>query len=131
MATRFTLGRNERLKSRKQIELLFTEGQRFVVAPFRVFYLFQQEDESATKGRLQMGVGASTRYFKRAVDRNRIKRLVRESWRLQKNELGEKLQEHNKQLNVFLVYTGKDLPAYKDAVDKIKLVLEKLLDKTI
>ena len=61
---------------------------------------------------LQAGFAAGSRNFKTAVDRNRIKRLIKEAWRLQKNELKEQLKKQNRKLNVFFIYTGKELPAY-------------------
>lgn len=116
-----TLGKNERLKSRKIIEQLFNEGKSFAYAPFRVYYLV-----SNTTAPLQFGAGVSTKNFKKAVDRNRIKRLTREGWRLQKNTLKEITQEQNKSLSVFLIYTGKELPVYKDVYDKTGKIIDKL-----
>jgi ribonuclease P protein component len=81
-------------------------------------------------GSLQFGVGVSNRNFKRAVDRNRIKRLTREAWRLQKNELKERLKRINKQLNVFFIYIGKELPDFATVKDKVAVALKKLADKT-
>jgi ribonuclease P protein component len=78
---------------------------------------------------LQFGVGVSSKNFKRAVDRNRIKRLTREAWRLQKNELKDKLKISNKQLNVFLIYTGKELPDFPTVKDKVAIALKKLSNK--
>jgi len=75
---------------------------------------------------LQFGVGVSAKNFKRAVDRNRIKRLTREAWRLQKNELSEKVKTAQKQLNVFFIYTGKELPDFITVKDKVAVVLKKL-----
>lgn len=117
-----TLGKNERLKSRKQIEQLFSEGKKFVVGPFRTFYQFNGQSV------LQFGVGVSAKNFKKAVRRNRIKRLVKEAWRLQKNELKEKLKSENKKLNVFIIYTAKEIPDYKLVSEKIKAVLQKLIN---
>lgn len=111
---RHSLNKTERLKSRKQIEFLFSEGQRFNVSLWRVFYAFKKEDAPVNGERLQFGVGASSRFFKHAVDRNRIKRLGREAWRLQKIMLTETLEQHNARLHVFFIYTGKELPEYKD-----------------
>lgn len=125
MAKQFTLGKNERLKSRKQIEQLFKEGESFVVSPYKIYYLVKKGQPG-----LQFGAGVSGKNFKKAVDRNRIKRLTREAWRLQKNEMKEKLQAYNKQLNVFLIYTGKEIPEYKFVFDKVKTSIEKLI-KTI
>ena len=126
----YTLGKNERLKSRKQIELLFSKGKKFVVVPFRIFYqLTAQMPKPGPKINLQFGVGVSAKNFKRAVDRNRIKRLTRETWRLQKNELREKIETANLKMNVFIIYTAKELPDFKLVTDKMNLVLKKLHEK--
>jgi ribonuclease P protein component len=123
----FTLRKDERLKSRKQIEKLFAEGKSFVVNPFRI-YFFVHEPSTIDHG-LQFGVGVSNKNFKRAVDRNRIKRLTREAWRLQKNELKELVKTQSKQLNVFFIYTGKELPDFTTVKDKVAVALKKLADK--
>jgi ribonuclease P protein component len=127
MPKQFTLGRDERLKSRKQIDKLFAEGKSFVVNPFRVYFLVN--GSWTMENGLQFGIGVSNRNFKRAVDRNRIKRLTREAWRLQKNELKEFLKVSNKQLNVFFIYTGKELPDFATVKDKLALALKKLSGK--
>ena len=127
MAKQFTLGKNERLKSRKQIDELFNEGQRFSISPFRIFYSFQNGPAPVNQY-LQAGFGASSRNFKTAVDRNRIKRLTKEAWRLQKNDLQDSLKEQNRKLNVFFIYTGKELPAYDDVYNNMKKIVLKLLD---
>ena len=127
MSKQFTLGKDERLKSRKQIEQLFAKGKGIVVSPFRIYFLIHGPRTMAHG--LQFGVGVSNRNFKKAVARNRIKRLTREAWRLQKNELKEKLKISNKQLNVFFIYTGKELPDFTIVKEKVAVVLKKLADK--
>ena len=122
MAKKFTLGKNERLKSRKQIELLFREGKKFSVAPLRVFYLF----DGYAKPPLQFGVGVSNKNFKNAVDRNSIKRRVRETYRLQKNKLQQKLNEQKSHLRIFIIYTGKEIPEYREVFVSMNKMLEKL-----
>lgn len=112
------------MKSRKQIELLFKEGKIFSASPLRVYYSVQQL--SADHGSLLFGVAVGTRNFKKAVDRNRIKRLIREAWRLQKNELQQKLKQENKQLHVFFIFTGKEVPDYKLIAEKTAVALQKL-----
>ena len=131
MRKQFTLAKNERLKSRKQIEQLFDTGKSIVVSSFRVYYMVNGElSRPKEEGPLQFGVGVSAKNFKRAVDRNRIKRLVREAWRLQKNELKEKIKTAGKQLNVFFIYTGKELPGFTTVKDKVAVALKRLADKT-
>ena len=128
MAKQFTLGRNERLKSRKAIERLFREGRHFTITGFRILYLLEPYADADAKGRnfLQAGVSVSSRNFKKAVDRNRIKRLIRESYRLQKNTLQEILKESGKQLQLFIIYTGRELPVFGMVSDKVHVILKKL-----
>jgi ribonuclease P protein component len=122
VAKQFTLGKEERLKSRKQTELLFSEGKKFTIAPFRFHYSFSKAEKTS----LQFGAGVSKRNFKKAVDRNRIKRLMREAYRLQKITLREKLNQKSMQLNIFFIYLGKELPAYKEVYEKTGKGLDKL-----
>ena len=123
MGREFTLGKNERLKQRKFIEQLFKEGRNFSVFPFRVYYLFLNE----LSGPVQAGFSASARNFKRAVDRNRIKRLTKEAYRLQKNELSAPLIIKNKKLAVFFIYTDKNLPAFEIIKERVRIILQKLI----
>ncbi|MBK7561121.1 MAG: ribonuclease P protein component [Chitinophagaceae bacterium] len=122
MAKQFTLGKEERLKSRKQTEQLFSVGKKFTLAPFRVYYL----QNSAENFLFKVGAGVSTKSFKKATDRNRIKRLIRETYRLQKSVLPERLKDQKMHLNFFIIYTGKELPDYKVVYDKMGKLLDKL-----
>ena len=126
---RYTLGKTERLKSRKAIEQLFKSGKSFSAFPFRVVYSRQALDEKHVSN-LQCAFSVSKKYFKKAVDRNRIKRLMREAYRLQKNELQVQLNRQKKSLYVFLMFTGNELPLYDVVVTKIDAVLKRLLKET-
>jgi ribonuclease P protein component len=75
---------------------------------------------------LQAGFTVSTRNFKKAVHRNRIKRLMRECYRLQKNQLKALLLENHKNVAIFFVYTGNKMPEYNLVFEKIKTALQKL-----
>jgi len=68
----------------------------------------------------------SGKNFKRAVDRNRVKRLTREAYRLQKKQLQEATIEKKLQLNIFFIYTGKELPAFDVVREKVNVILNKL-----
>lgn len=126
MAKQFTLGKGERLKSRKQIEQLFSEGKNFPVSPFRIYYRVSPLITNSPSN-LQFGAGVSGKNFKRAVDRNRVKRLTREAYRLQKKELQATLTQKKIQLNVFFIYTGKELPEFNTVKEKVNVILNKLI----
>jgi ribonuclease P protein component len=119
----FTLSRQERLKSRKQIDLLFRQGNPVTVFPLRVSYILEKGRQEEP---LQFGVGVSGKWFKKAVDRNRIKRLARESWRLQKNSLKQILIDKGLHMIVFVVYTGRELPESEVIRQSTASVIEKL-----
>lgn len=123
MAKRFGLPKTERLKSRRQIDTLFAAGRSFAVFPIRVTYQFFPAEE---KSRLQIGVTVSKRNFKKAVHRNRIKRLLREAYRVQKEALQNELEEAGKSGAVFFLYTGKTLPLYNEVIAAMAKCLEKL-----
>lgn len=75
---------------------------------------------------MQAGVSVSTRNFKKAVHRNRIKRLLRESIRLQKAALGAQLNEQKKVLYYFVIFTGRQLPEFSFVKEKTAAILQKL-----
>ena len=120
---RYTFPAAEKLKSRKQIEQLFREGKSFSNFPFRILWLYAGKQAAF----LQTGFTVSSKQFKKAVDRNRIKRLMREAYRLQKNELNKLLTENKKQLAVFFIYVGNELPEYELIFDKTGHVLKRLI----
>ncbi|MEO5984877.1 MAG: ribonuclease P protein component [Ferruginibacter sp.] len=119
---RYFYGKDDKLKSRKLIEKLFKEGKSFSSFPFKAIWL--TENPFAT---LQAGVGVSSRNFKKATDRNRVKRLMREAYRLQKGGLSKALEVKNKRLSLFIMYTGRELPDYNTASEKISGILKKLI----
>ena len=121
---RYTLGKTEKLKSRKLIEQVFKQGKSFSSFPFRVVYVFAEE-EKIPYG-VQAGFSVSTKFFKNATDRNRIKRLMREGYRLQKNELLQLVKEKNKNLAVFFIYTGNELPEYDLVFEKTGSAIKRL-----
>ncbi|MBO9632187.1 MAG: ribonuclease P protein component [Chitinophagaceae bacterium] len=122
MVSKNTLGKSERLKRRKAIEQLFKKGKHFSVFPLRVSYAFIPYIETS----LQAGFSASSRNFGKSTDRNRIKRLMREAYRLQKQPLQQITIDKNVKLALFFVYVGKELPDMAIVSEKIGVILQRL-----
>ena len=132
----FTLHKIERVKKRKAVERLFNEGKSFSIFPIRVYYLLDKCAEAAGKrveieSPLQFGVGVSKRHFKKAVDRNRVKRLIREAYRIQKLTLKQILvDKEGYNMQVFFIYTGKELPLFTSIKEKMREALVRLQKET-
>lgn len=128
---RYTLGKNERLKSSKAIQLLFDKGAQVSLFPFRVIYLIGEKDANISdEDVLKAAFSVSKRYFKKAHDRNKIRRRIKEAYRLQKNQLLLQLKEQNKTLQLFFLYNTKDPMEYDALFTKIGQLIARL-QKTI
>lgn len=126
MAKSFKLPKNERIKGRKLIQHLFDEGDAFVVLPYRIYYLIEKTTSGMVFDSLRFGIGVGAKVFSRSVDRNRIKRLTREAWRLQKNDLQQLAKQNGLSLAVFLVYTVRDMPDFSTVKGKVGVALQRL-----
>lgn len=118
------LPKTERLHGRKAVGSLFSSGKSFFVHPFKVITIRRDEPGPSP---LRFLVTVSRRNFKHAVDRNRIKRLVREAWRLNKKELIVQLNVHDLSIDVALIYTGRTILGFEETSGKIILILQRLL----
>jgi ribonuclease P protein component len=119
---RFTYSTSEKLKSRKLLDQVFAGGKSLNGYPLKITYSLKTIDTAST---VQIAVGSSSRHFKKAVQRNRIKRLLREAYRLQKHGLIDFLPAL-KQLNAFILFVGKDMSETAMISEKMKALLEKL-----
>jgi ribonuclease P protein component len=124
-------GRPQKLKSRKQIQKLFTGGNSLFVFPVKIAWMVSDPLQHETGlSKIQAGVSVSKRNFKKAVDRNRIKRLLREAYRLHKKELAEQFELKSSGLSLFLIYVDKTLPTFDELKQKVALALKLLKEKT-
>ena len=98
--------KEERISKQKEIDLIFNEGHSFIAYPLRVIYA---EKPTATEIPISILVSVPKRRFKRAVKRNRMKRIIRESYRLNKNELTEFLQTKEKGLFIAFLYVSNEI----------------------
>ena len=127
MTPRFTLSKKERLKSLKRIKFLFEQGDKFKVSPLVVYYRYYptmagQEE----KFPLKMGVSVGSKYFKKAVDRNLMKRRIREAFRIQKISLQEQLKTSDLSMDVFFVFAHATMVEYKIVTAAMEAAMEKL-----
>jgi len=122
-ALSFTYPQQEKLKSKKLIEKLFTEGKSVSAYPLRMVYLPTSHNEDVLA---KTGVSVSKRNFKKAPDRNRIKRLLREAYRLNKAEYFNNLTEQHA---FMILYIGKEKPTFVQVETKMKQVFEKFSNK--
>lgn len=123
MEKRFSYNKQEKLKSKKQLDRLFKSGKSFTIFPVKVFFVFTDEQDNIIK----TGVGVSSRHFKKAVHRNRIKRLLREAYRTEKLPLHASLNKTGKKLAVFLLFIDKAMPEYALLKQKMQLCMQRLI----
>lgn len=126
----FTFSKEERLCSRQLIERLYNEGHRLMAFPYSVQWMVVSELPTSC----QVLIVAPKRKFHHAVDRNRIRRLTRECYRLRKPDLYRFLEEHNLHLVFSLVYIHNELMTYEQLghkMDKLLAALEKDITATL
>ncbi len=116
---RFTLRKKERLSSKKHIQELFDDGSSFFLFPFKVFYQAHNEDTLPT----QWLISVPKKLHKRAVDRNLIKRRVREAYRLHKHQIS---LSSEKSLFIAYIYVSKEILPYSEIENKLNQSLHRL-----
>ena len=133
----FTYPKNEKLKSKITIGLLFSEGKSVSKYPLRLVYYSgslenpesrPEESGSETGQKIKMGVSVSKKHFKRAVDRNYFKRVLRETYRLNKHLLLDNL---DKPYAFMLFYQSKERLSYEEINTKTIQLFEKFLQQNI
>lgn len=112
---KLTFPKSERIFWKRHLDLLFTEGQSFVAYPLRVIYLPIEKVQANAMTSIVISV--SKKKFKHAVDRNAIKRKIRESYRLQKHELIDFFTKKESALLVAFLYLSKEKSSF-ETIDK-------------
>lgn len=124
-----TFSRHERLKSRKLIGRLFKDGHSYVAYPLRVLWLPADETAQAAVGfgdaPAQLAISVPKRAFKSAVERNRLKRRIREAYRLNKSAWYEKLNAGDQRIALMLVYIAKEELPFDDIAAGIRKMVKK------
>ena len=116
------LPKNEKLKSSKTIEKLFSEGKSFSKFPVKIIFI-EQEGSGYNKA----AFAVPKRNFKSAVDRNRIKRQLREAYRLNKQSFNK---DNERSYAMLFLYLGKVKPKYSSIENAIQALLKKIDDES-
>lgn len=120
----FTYPKHEKLKSKTTIDLLFSDGNSVSKFPLRLVYVENTEENAEI---IKMGVSVSKKYFKKAVDRNYYKRVLRETYRLNKHLLIDSLQ---KPYAFMLFYQTKERLSYQEIEEKTIQLFQKFSEIT-
>ncbi len=121
-----TFKKEERLCKKKSIKILFEEGKKFHVYPFKIIWM---DVESDSKYPARILIGVSKRFFKKAVDRNKIKRQIREVYRKNKSLFYEYLSRQKKHCVLAILYTDSAFIPFIELEKKIIIILQRLIDE--
>lgn len=121
-----TLKKQERLKRKQLIDQIYREGDKVFEYPFLVRWMMA---DLPTKYPAQVLIGVSGKRIKKAVQRNKIKRRMREAYRTQKHIIYPLLDKNDQQMAIAINYVGKKMPEYSDVEQKIIILLQRLADR--
>ena len=127
MVTKEDFPKYERICKDNDIKALFSKGDGFSVYPYRVVYLFKPNEDDRVTCRLLLSV--SKKRFHHAFKRNRVKRLIRESWRKNKADLYETCKRDNISIDVALVYTATVIHSYNEMMSKTSKAIHEIIKR--
>ena len=122
--TSYKFPNTDKLKSRSAINELFRKGKAIKAFPVKLVFTIGEPIE---KSCVKVGVSVPKKNIRKAVDRNLLKRRIRESYRLNSIPLKKTVTDRNLQINMMFVFLGKDVADYKVLDDKIKVTLSRLI----
>ncbi len=120
-----TYPKNQKLKSFKLISALFASGKSVKNYPLKLIYIPLTEIQTEAQG-WQVGVSVAKRNFKKAVDRNRIKRLLRETYRLNQHQIKDNC---SKPYALMIIYQSSEKPVFEELDNQMKQLFQKFLSK--
>ena len=118
----FKFNKREKLKSKKLIEQLFREGKSITHFPLKLYYV---PVDNSQEVKIKTAVSVPKKNFKKAVERNRIKRLLREGYRLNKHLIFNNIEGN---FAFLILYLGKDLPRHSEVDRATKVIFQKFVN---
>ncbi len=126
MTTKNTFPKKEHLCGEIRISKLFDEGKAFIAYPLRIVYSIKPKTDAASASVM---VNVPKKRFKRAVKRNRLKRLMREAYRLNKQALTDALDEKSLQIHLAFNYVSDEELNFETIQNKMKSGLQRIIEK--
>lgn len=125
-----TFGKNEKLVSKKTIDALFSGGNSRSMSAYPLRVVFMRKERNETEEPAQVMVSVSKRHFKRAVKRNRVKRQIREAYRLNKHLLHEALeQKKDMAVAMAFIWQSDELAETALITEKMQSLLSRMAEK--
>lgn len=125
MSTSHKFPKKEHLKSKREIDELFSVGKFISESPIRIIY---KKSSQPTNNQLTVGISIPKRNIKLAVKRNLIKRRIKEAYRLHNTDLKNQLLKKNENITLMFLYSSKQICSYKEIESKIKVILDRLIE---
>ena len=123
-----SLPRAERLRSLTAIRRMFDQGQGGFVYPFRYVYLIERDDVACERG-VEVMFSVPKKFHKRANRRNLLKRRTREAYRLNREELCERISQAGVEVNLAFIYSTKEVHSYKTVENAVQKILAQVCER--
>ena len=127
MSGEFTLGKEERLKSNLAIQELLKRGKAVSRFPLKIYWDFSPDPNQ--KYPVRAAITVPKRKFRRAVDRNLMKRRLKEAYRLNKYMLYDKLDQHQQKIQLIILLLSDEFIPYDQLEKKMREILRQLVNK--
>ena len=125
----YTLPRSERLRSLKAIRRMFGEGRGGFVYPYRYIWIADKQEGEAEERGIEVMFSVPKKFHKRANKRNLLKRRTREAYRLNREELCERISQAGVEVNLAFIYSTKEVHSYKTIENAVQKILAQVCER--